>query len=99
MGRESVVDARRRYALMTCNIEYLCVLREKSKDDVAAYLGMGRTTFYARLKKPELFTLQQLDDMARYLNCTVEDITYGKLVVPDEVKERRRGRPPVCATA
>ena len=99
MARESVLEARRRYALMACNIEYLCVLREKSKDDVAAYIGMGRTTFYARLKRPEQFTLKELDDMARYLNCTVEDITYGKLTVPEEVKERRRGRSPVCATA
>ena len=90
MGRESYLDTQKRYGMMAANIDYLCCLRGKKKDDIADYIGMGRTTFYARLKTPQEFTLKQLDDMARFLNVTTEDITYGSLVVPDEVKARRR---------
>lgn len=90
MGRESLLDARKRYSMIPANIDYLCSLREKKKDDIADYIGMGRTTFYARMKSPQDFTLRELDDMARFLNVTTEDITYGSLVVPDEVKARRR---------
>lgn len=90
MARESYIEAQKRYAMMTANIDYLCCLRGKKKDDIADYIGMGRTTFYARLKTPQEFTLKQLDDMARFLNVTTEDIIYGSLVVPDEVKARRR---------
>lgn len=90
MGRESLLDARKRYSMMSANIDYLCSLRGKKKDDVADYIGMGRTTFYSRLRSPQDFTLRELDDMARFLNCTTEDITYGSLVVPEEIKARRR---------
>ena len=90
MARESYLEAHKRYEMIAANIDYLCCLRGKKKEDVADYIGVGRTTFYARLRKPQEFTLQQLDDMARFLNVTTEDITYGKLVVPDDVKGRRK---------
>lgn len=80
MARESRIDAQKRYKQMRFTIEHYLNVRGKTVAEAAKYMCIGETTFRRRLESPGKFSLEELDNMARLLNVSMNDLVYGKMV-------------------
>lgn len=78
MGRENAIETAKRYEAVASNLRHMALERNKTADEVAAYMGISRATYFARLKNPRELTLENLGDAARLFNCKMDDLILGK---------------------
>ena len=77
MGRENAIKTAARYEAVAQNLRHMALERGKTADEVAAYLGISRGTYFARLKHPADLTLENIGDAARLFNCKMDDLILG----------------------
>ena len=77
MGRENAIETAKRYEAVASNLRHMALERNKTADEVAAYMGISRATYFARLKNPRELTLETLGDAARLFNCKMDDLILG----------------------
>lgn len=59
---------------LKASVEYYTTLTGTSKDEIAIKLGMSRSSFYAKLNRPNEFTLGQFQKLVRAIKLTPEEI-------------------------
>ena len=77
MGRENAIETAKRYEAVAKNLRHMALERGKTADEVAAYLGISRATYFARLKNPRELTLEYVGDAARLFNCQMDVLILG----------------------
>lgn len=62
--------------ILTANINYYRSIANKTKTQIATYLGISRVTFQRKCEK-ESFTVKELRLIAQYLKTTIQNLLKG----------------------
>lgn len=75
MGRALKVSPNAHCVQVTANIRYYQALCGYSSEEIAEAAKIGRNNYYRKLKKPEDFTIGELNRMAKRFGVGVEALT------------------------
>ncbi len=83
MARKSIQALDKRYARIQQNLVYLKTRSGKTTVEIAEYIGISAATFIKRMRNPKLFTLDNIDRIARLYNVDADKIITGQVCITE----------------